>query len=39
MQLEDGTILENVSSDDIMITQAVLEGSHGSHPAKKKKKK
>ena len=39
MQLEDGTILENVSSDDIMITQAVLERSHGSHPAKKKKKK
>ena len=38
MQLEDGTILENVSSDDIMITQAVLERSHGSHTAKKKKK-
>ena len=38
MQLEDGTILENVSSDDIMITQAVLEGSHSPHKAKKKKK-
>ena len=38
MQLADGTILENVSSDDIMITQAVLEGSHGGHSTKKKKK-
>ena len=39
MQTEDGKILENISSEDIMVTQAVLEGSHGGHKAKKKKKR
>jgi hypothetical protein len=42
MQLEDGTIMENVSADDILVTQASLAEGHHEHPAKRhddKKKK
>jgi len=35
MQLADGTILENVNTDDIFVTKATLESNHGKHPAKR----
>ncbi len=38
MKLEDGTILENVASEDIQVTSASLMNEHGSHPAKRDKK-
>ncbi len=38
MKLEDGTILENVASEDIQVTSASLMNEHGSHPAKRDSK-
>ena len=35
MKFSDGTIMENVASEDIQVTNASLAEGHGSHPAKK----
>ena len=35
MKLEDGTILESVSVEEIHVTNASLAEGHGSHPAKR----
>ncbi len=35
MELEDGTILENVKAEDILATEASLANEHAGHPAKR----